>query len=278
MAKMQVDALIKSIKLLKPLSATAQKVLKLLDDPDSDIEEVKDAILLDPALTADILRISNSAYFAFRQKITSVRHAIILLGRKVIKKIIFTAQMGPVFKHQLKGYPGQENALWEHSLVAAVAAELIAERLGYQDKEQAYITGLLHDIGKLILDPYVEKAQKEIETALKEGKNPLKVEKELFDYDHAEIGGLIAENWQLPSSIKEAITYHHSPTEANEEVMLALITYLADSLAVSVCPAGFVTKPSTEASLLSELGLTLADMEEITLRVLAAKEEISTLS
>ncbi len=275
---MKVEEIVKKIQFLKPLSPAGKKAMQLLNDPNSSIDDIKDTILLDPALTADVLRISNSAFFALRQKVTSVRHAIVILGRKNLKRILLTAQMGSVLKNQLKGYPTQDNTLWEHSLVAAVSAELIAERLGFSDKEQAYIGGLLHDMGKIILDPYVKKSKEEIEQRLKEGQNILAIEKQLFGFNHAEVGGMIAESWDLPLSIKEAITYHHNPTEAKEEVMLALITYLANNLAGAICPVGFITEPSSDSKLLQEVGLTPADTEEITLKILAAKEEILDLT
>ncbi len=270
----KIEDILKQVRFLKPTSGAVIKVLNVLNDPNTDAEEIKDAILLDPALTADVLRISNSAFFAFRQKITSIKHAVVLLGRKILKKIVFTVQMKGILNKKLKGYPQTEHTLWEHSLVAAVSAELIAEKLKYKNKELAYIGGLLHDIGKIILDQYVKNAFEEITKKLAEGMDLLNIEKEMFGYNHAEIGGIIAENWQLPLPIKESIAFHHYPTEATQEVIIALIVYLANNLATFISPVGFHSTPQVESQLLNEIGLNEADLEEIMVNVIAKKEDI----
>ncbi|MDL1969927.1 MAG: HDOD domain-containing protein [Candidatus Desulfofervidaceae bacterium] len=278
--KLQIEEILKRIKFLKPISGATAKVIQALDNPESSAEDIKDAILLDPALTADVLRIVNSAYFALRQRVANVKHAVALLGRKTIKKIIFTARAGTLLKRNLEGYPTQENAntLWEHSLVTAVSAEIIAEKLQYKDKELAYIGGLLHDIGKIILDQYVKDVTQKVEAELAKGKELTQIEKELFGYDHAELGGIMAENWQLPLPIKEAIAYHHSPTEASKEVMIAFIAYMANNLANFICPLGNYHTQSTDPAVLQHIGLNDADMEEITLKIIAKKEEILTIA
>lgn len=155
-----------------------------------------------------------------------------LIGLGRLKTILLTSSATGMMKRSLSGYRQGAGELWHHSLVVGVASEWLAQVLRYPNPEEAYVSGLLHDIGKLLLDQVVLSDYNTIVDAVQKYKIPLwQVEEKMIGIDHARVGGLIAEHWNFPVVLVDAIRCHHSPSFARTNPQLPAIVNVANSLA-----------------------------------------------
>lgn len=209
---------------------TVAKVMHLSNDMRASPKDLIHAISLDPVLTAEVLRLINSAYFGMKQTVVSLNRAVILLGVNTIKNVaIGSAVIGAMKMRNFKYFTSDE--FWEHSLGVATGSKILAARLGVpaQDRDEYFIAGLLHDIGKVI---FVQHAAEEFARLSDPGHRPgvakSKVEEEIMGVSHAELGMLIAKKWELPPQLLDTIHGHHAPSfgGANDQVKAAV--HLAD--------------------------------------------------
>jgi len=264
-----LDLVLEQLEYLRPLDATITKILHLLDEPDASASDIAEIILLDTALTANILKVVNSAYFGLKNKVTNIQHAVSLLGKGNIRNIIYTLKLKPLLSKNLQNYPSLQNWLWMHSLIAAIAGEEIAQKIEYPQKEICYLIGLLHDIGKLILNQFMAPYLIDTISRLLDGETLEKIEKDLLGYDHAEIGGLVAEKWNFGEELIEPIKYHHKPELAKTHPLETFIAYLSNCVAALLCPVVFeFHRPYYYLKLLQQFGLSVDDFKEIMQTVL----------
>lgn len=218
-----------------PLPATTLQIIKLINDPRSTAEEVGGVLELDQALTARVLRVANSAYYGVPRQVASAKDAVVMLGHNTLRSLIFTASVAGVLGRKATGYALGAGELWRHSINVASAARLVARVKHPELAEEGYVAGLLLDIGKIVLDQYL---QEDFGTAnalaTEEGISFVEAEKRVFGADHAEIGSLLAEKWNLPPRLVEAIRYHHSPLEAELSPVLTSIVHVADLVATEL--------------------------------------------
>jgi putative nucleotidyltransferase with HDIG domain len=237
-AKSQVYLEIDRRLFLPPSFELIPRLLLLLDNPEADSEELAEVIRVDAALTADVLRISNSAYFSGRYRIETVREAILRVGLREIYRIVMRVIASPVFQaSQRTSFPRLD--LWKHSFAAAVAAGVLARKSG-EDGEVAFTAALLHDIGKLLLaQAHGQKYVALIEKASEESRGISALEERLFHIDHAAIGGRLLAQWNFPEKVSAAVGAHHNPFAALRPcVQLSAITYLANVLAYRIGRGG----------------------------------------
>jgi putative nucleotidyltransferase with HDIG domain len=174
-----------AIRDLPTLPVIAQRVLTLADDDDDCVEKLTKLISSDQSLSVKILALANSAYFGHRAKIGTVRHAVMVIGTSLLKQFSLS-----VLVCGMMGRGGKERAqFWKHSFATATAASMIAKESGAADSDLSFMAGLIHDVGRLVIDTYFPE------------------EKEM---EHTEVGGWMAERWQLPEPLVNAIAYHHS--------------------------------------------------------------------
>ncbi len=185
------------------ISSLATRIMDIANDPNVDIDQIVKVIQTDPFLAGKLLTLINSSYFAMRQEVTSLRHAVVLLGLRPVGDLIFSASVRmKVFNAE--SYRSLMESLWVHSVGCAVAAEVIGQMRG-MTKEPAFLGGLLHDIGKpLVLTAIVETENLAVP--------PKRIEEEaatmLIDHLHVQVGGLMAKKWQLGESLTESIRLH----------------------------------------------------------------------
>ena len=231
---MLLEQIVSSAKDLPSLPAITYRVIKLVDDPQSTAKDLNDVITQDQSLTAKVLRLANSAYYGFPRRISTVTDAIVLLGFNTIRSLVLSASVYHILEKPLEGYALAPGELWRHSQASAMAARLIAQRARYRQPDQAYIAGLLHDIGKVLLNHHLREQYHEVVARVGGEKTFIDVEEEVLGFNHAQVGALLAEKWNLPPDLVEAIGCHHQPAAAKKNRELTAITHLADALCMTM--------------------------------------------
>ncbi len=221
---------------LPAFPATALTAMQMTDDPNFRIRELQAVIAKDQALTARILKIVNSAMYCFAREVSTVSHAIAILGLDTVRSIIVAAalqqtfQMGSIPTTDLTG-----KLFWEHSFGAAIAAKAIAGRINYPNPEEAFSSGLLHDLGKMVMLRNQPQLYHEILNEVYCGTATFcDAELTTLGYTHAQLGSLLAAKWFFPAQLVESILYHHDFAAAPIYRRLAAITSLADSMMVAL--------------------------------------------
>jgi putative nucleotidyltransferase with HDIG domain len=228
----RVDTILGSIDQLRPMPSNVTRLLRELEDPGITAGQISDQIGLDQALAALIMQMSNSALLGYGRTCTSIGDAVVRLGFKRIKSIVMASAASDSMKRSLRGYRLGAGQLWEHSLAVAVAAEWVAQAVQYPAPEEAYVTGLLHDMGKLMLDQYVLSDYTKIVEYMHRYRLSLwQVEEKLIGIDHAKVGGLMAEKWQFTESLLYGIRHHHDPSSARKNAELAAVVNMANAFA-----------------------------------------------
>lgn len=231
MGTITLNELINRIDEIPVFPLTVRSILNLIDDPKTNAKDIEKEILKDQGFTTKVLKLANSAYFGASRKIKTVSQATTLLGFKEIKSMVLASSVGPVLSTELKGYALEREALWKQSQICGITAGVISKKIKYPHSDQAYIAGLLRDIGKVILDHYLNDQFQSIMELVNEGnKSFLEVEEEILGFNHCNIGARIAEKWQLPEDLVEAIELHHQPEKAIINEKLVAITHIADGL------------------------------------------------
>lgn len=224
-----VPQVLRSLKNLPPFPMVAQRTLLLLNKPEVSIQELVDVVKFDPATTANILRISNSAYFGLRREIHSLHQALLLLGTQELLKIVIASGATRLFAAPTPGYFNERRGLWRHSVSCALMADVLSRELSMVDQATGFTAGLMHDIGKVVLSLFVEQKFHEIMGVVEEqGVSFQTAEKIILGVDHAEMGGEMARMWDFPERLRLAITYHHLDKPEAYTDDLILLVYLAD--------------------------------------------------
>ncbi len=221
---------IRTLRLLPPAPRVVPELMRLLNKPDLDSSKIVTLISYDPALTANILRISNSAYFAASMPICDLQEAVTRLGFQQVYQLVAAATGSRLLGSAQPGYGLEQGELWKHSIAAAVASQIIARKLG-DNESLAFTTGLLHDIGKTILSNSLNAAYAKIvkETEVY-GNSLLEVETKLFGVNHAEVGGQLLQHWKFPPNMVSAVWFHHAPKGAAAHQRLAACVYLGNMI------------------------------------------------
>jgi putative nucleotidyltransferase with HDIG domain len=226
-----VPQVLRSLKNLPPFPMVAQRALLLLNKPEVSIQELVEVVKFDPAITANILRISNSAYFGLRREIHSLHQALLLLGTQELLKIIIASGATRLFSAPTPGYFTERQGLWRHSVSCGLMVDMLSQELSLQDHATGFTAGLMHDIGKVVLSLFVEQKFHEImEVVEQQGVSFQTAEKIILGVDHAEMGGEMARMWDFPDRLRLAITYHHLDKPEAYTDDLILLVYLADIL------------------------------------------------
>ncbi len=218
------------IEMIPPFPDTIQRVLEICDNPDSDMSQVAQEIEKDPAMTADVLKIVNSAAFIQNQRIKSVNAAVTILGLKAIRQLTIASASVNVLSNKFNVY----NDFWEHSFMCGFYAKKIVEYLKLDiEPELVYLGGLLHDLGKIVLYNVNPEAMMQIQGLEidKTRTNSATLEEITLGISHAHIGAVVAENWEFSPDLVEMIRNHHRPFIASPEMKRPTsVIHLADAL------------------------------------------------
>jgi putative nucleotidyltransferase with HDIG domain len=212
------------------MPTTAAKLLPILKDSDSTANEVESILKYDPGLTANILKLTNSAYFGIPAKVSSVKQAIVLLGWKRLLQVVTTICMSPLMQKSVPGYDIRSGELWQHSIAVSVAAEILVKALKIPNSDEVFTAALLHDVGKLILGSFVKKDLEQIETMVTKGITFDVAESMVLGTNHAEVGGQILHKWSFPAELVNAVQWHHDPESCENSCILSDIVHVANTL------------------------------------------------
>lgn len=195
------------------LPTTAQKLVELTSQEAAPVDEIRTVIENDPAFLANLLRRVNSAYYGLANRVSDVRAAISLLGIREIRNLATTIFLSKYYDKPSDHGPYRRNSLWTHCVAVGTAARLIAKSTGNGVPEEAYVAGLLHDFGFILLDQFLPKHFQLIIDELDEHTPTCEVENRILTFDHAMLGGFVARKWNFPDSAADAITFHHRPLD-----------------------------------------------------------------
>ncbi|WP_188020315.1 HDOD domain-containing protein [Deferribacter autotrophicus] len=233
--KFDSSVILEKVKDIPPLPQIASKILAVMNSKDYSISEVVYYASKDVALTAEILKVANSAIFSPRDEIKDLRHAIVILGEKNLKSLLAALSMKSYF---YKNEPKKDlaNKIWEHSLSVAIMARLLSQHVTDVDSSEAFLLGILHDIGKVILLLTTEFYEEIVTIARKTNVNICEIESNLIGFNHAEIGGYVLKEWKLPRTYYEKVYYHHDVTEYNDKMiaLLGVSNYLVNTKGIGL--------------------------------------------
>jgi putative nucleotidyltransferase with HDIG domain len=201
-----------------------------LDDSNATFEDLADIVKTDTALSARLLKIVNSAFYGFAEKVDTLTHALNIIGTDQLTDLALAAIVTSKFQGIPRDLINMET-FWMHSIGCGITAQKIAEFVPGVATEKMYLGGMLHDIGSLIIFKESPEDAKKILLRCKEtGENLFKVEKEVLGYDHAEVGSLLLTEWKLPERLAEMVRYHHAPSRAGDYLKETCIISKADAL------------------------------------------------
>lgn len=205
-----IEQMLASVKQLPPLSTAVAEVLASFENQDVDVNEIANKVSLDQGLVTRVLRVANSAFYGFPSKVGTMHDAVVLLGLHNIRSLVVAAGLIRQFPQREHGRFDQ-HLFWQHSIGTGVCARVLAGRLG-KDAELAFTAGLLHDIGRLVVEASCpEKSDAVVTHCIDHDTSLLEAEHAVLGFDHAAIGFEITRLWNFPFAIQMAIRDHHLP-------------------------------------------------------------------
>ena len=221
----------RSMHNLQPIPQVALKILRIIDQGEYDIDRIAGEVRKDQVISAKTLQFCNSPLFAKRNQVKSIDHALVYLGQNLLIKMIISAAIQKYFDQSSFGYSLCKGGLFYHAVGTAITAEKLAQLTGLIEPSVAYTAGLLHDIGKVVLDQFLEQTHPLFYRELQdETTTLLEAEKKIFAIDHTEAGYILAKQWSLPESLALVIKHHHYPCAFKQKSALIDLVYLADLL------------------------------------------------
>ena len=274
---MEANKIASAIRSFPGMPGTAVKLLALIDNPRMRVSQIEAILRHDPGLTANVLRLANSAYFGIPSKVGSIRQAVILLGLKRLIQMVIAACVSAIMDKSVPGYDLPPGELWRHSIAASVAAEGLVKVLEVDAAEEIFTAALLHDVGKLVLGDFVKDEFKQIETAVSQGISFEMAEKIVLGTNHADVGARILTKWLLPPEIVNAVQFHHAPEASEQHSSMLDIVHVANFISmmigIGIGRDGLQHEPSAEVT--ERLGLKPAHLEKVASQTMEWVKEFS---
>jgi len=273
----KIKQIMAQVKSFPGMPATAAKLITMLKNSESTADQIEEVLRYDAGLTANILKLTNSAYFGIPSKVSSVRQAILMLGWKRVIQLVMTMCMSTVMKKPVPGYDLPQGALWQHSVAVSVAAEAVVKALKIPEAEEVFTAALLHDIGKLVLGGFVKNDLDQIKSMVSKGIAFEVAEYMVIGTDHAEIGARILEKWAFPEGLVNAVNWHHDPETCENHCTLSDIVHIANTVGLRIGFGreieGLRIEPS--AAVTDRLGLEPVDLEVLAEQTLEGVNKLS---
>ena len=242
----QLHGIIMTTRDLPAMPQVASKVLELSSDPNTSAKQLQQVISDDQAMTGRILKIANSAMYSCSRKVKTLTEAIVMLGFNSIRSLVVTSAARNLYNTRNSRTGLKERLLWEHSIGAAFAARMLAAERTPGLAEEAFLAGLMHDIGKLVLNLRVPEQFDEIVQVVYNESRPFHVtETEILGYDHTHVGALLVNKWKLSPLLESVILHHHNPDAMTADNQLLLYLDLANKLCKKM-GIGFIDDPDLD--------------------------------
>ncbi len=274
------EAIIAQLGTIPSMPVVVGKLRQLLSDPDVDFKKLAEVLKYDPGMTANILRLANSAYFGFVSKVDSVPQGIARLGTKRMYELILAAAVGPIVQRSIKGYGLPAGELWKHSIAVAIGTEQLARLLGHRVPDHAFTTGLLHDVGKIIMGTFIEVDADPILDLVEQQEITFdEAERQILGIDHAEVGALLFEKWNLPDSVINVTRWHHQTEGFKGDHLVLNLVHVADTVSlmsgIGTGTDGLAYHPSPDV--VDELGLSVSTIEICACETMTKVDELNVL-
>jgi HD-like signal output (HDOD) protein len=266
MIGLQLEAIVESADALPKLPDTTLQLIRVVNDPDSTIDQMVDIIRYDQTVTTELLRLCNSAYFGLSRTITSIDDAVRYVGTAKLMQLVTAAHTQALMRPEQHGYGLPPGALWNHSIGVAVGSRLIGHDKALGNEGTLFTIGLLHDVGKIMLNEHIGAAYNRIVRMVNESRiSFVESERRLLGVTHPEVGELVARRWKLPDPIPDCIRYHHEPSALSEPNVLVDVVHLADSACLLMGIGGGDDSPMyvVDAGAIERIGLTENDIERL---------------
>lgn len=263
----RLDSLVRQVRDLPTLPDLAVKVMRITDDAKASAADVARVLTADQAMTARVLKLANSAFYGIPRRISTVTDAVVLLGMRTVRNMTFALGCQPLLERALPGYALRPGDLWRHSFCCAFAAQSLAKRARYRVAEEAFVGGLLHDIGKVILNTHLQAEFAAVFQYASENDIPfMDAERAILGFDHAEAGSRVLAKWNLPQPLVDCVHYHHEPLNQPAPSPLTALVHLADvmCLLLGIGLGGDGLQYPLQEGALDLLELTPTDFEQTT--------------
>jgi len=248
------------------------KIIELVEDPSSTAQDLHKLISIDPALCSRVLKVVNSSFYGLPGQIAAINRAIVMLGLNAVKNIAIAASLAKLFRGgQITPYFAARD-LWDHSIGCAAATKMLAEKLGFGLTDEAFLAGLIHDIGMMVEMQYDRNKLIDILDCVKPDKdgipsgNMLDEENKVFGVNHQDFGSALCAQWKFPKTLISVTKFHHNPEEAPEEHRtLVYLVHVGERIAADHGCGFRLDLPDTEISkaAMEKLGLTQEKLAEI---------------
>lgn len=260
----RVEEVLMMVKHVPPFPKVAQRVMDLLENPDTTAAQLAEVIQFDSAITANVLKICNAAYFGLPRKVSSLDEGLVVIGHDILKDIIITSCSAKFYKGNVgAGYELGQGELWKHSVACGIMAKLIMKFFKDVDPSSAFTAAILHDIGKRFMSTFIaDEYDFVLGMVEKDQCSFVEAEQQVIGMDHATLGGIILEKWEFPDDMKVAVESHHKPDALEQgglTALVALANALVVSMGVGVGVDGLATPLNSDE--LARFGITEIDMQ-----------------
>jgi putative nucleotidyltransferase with HDIG domain len=269
-ARLTPDELDRAVARLQPIPQVALKIMRMLQGDDYGLQQIALEVSRDQVLTAKVIRACNAAYLGAREEIQSIDQALLLLGGRMVGTMILSSAMASFYGAAPRGYSMTRGGLYHHAVSTAVVSVQLATITKKVPRDLAYTAGLLHDVGKVLLDQYVAPARPLFyREVFVDGADLRDVERAVLGISHDEAGARLADLWSFPAVLKNVIAHHSNPSEAEGDKTLTYLVYLADLLVQRFNTGHDLERLGTTdlAEALRHLGLTSASLSGVIGRI-----------
>lgn len=250
-ATLSAESVVAEVENFLALSDAVAQLSSLLSDPNATTAQIAEVISIDPSLSARVLRLVNSAYFSLNIPVDTISRSVSILGTGQLYSLVLASSAGQL----LNNFAGERvdmEAFWKHSVRTALAAGSLAARGGARQRERVFLSGLLHDVGQIILACQLPELSARIQVAIAGGERRDNAERALLGYSHAELGAALLERWNLPASLTEPVRYQdrcreaplYSAAAAMVHIGSAIVRQMESSDTTGICPAELNLDPA----------------------------------
>jgi HD-like signal output (HDOD) protein len=249
---LDLERLIRRVTEVPTLPTTVARILEISGSESSSAADLAKVIYFDQALAAKVLRIANSSFYGFSRKVKTLEHATVILGFKDIRNMALAMSVFSSFFVKGTGSRFERHRFWEHSLGCGLGAKVLAEGAGL-NKTELFVAGLIHDLGKVVLDRYHQDGFLEVlEVAHGQGLSWEEAEREVLGYTHAEVAGTLLETWKFPPELVAPVSFHHHPWDDGGHAQRSAAVHLADVITRSLQPPDYPGQPRPEGAQVEE--------------------------